>query len=407
MRGNQPLGWMLLSLLLAVSGARGVEITVRNGPEHLKNVPVTARLANPRGATSVNLKENGRTVPSQSVADGNGLLVTWLVPELKPNEMRRYSATLARAPAGSSPALVQVETKGGDVEIRIGSALFARYNTTTGPNKPYFHPIFAPGGQRIVRAYPLEEAEGEARDHRHHRGLWFTHGDVNGADFWSEGPNAGKTVHVRTEALESGPIYGGFRAQTDWMTNSGEKIAEDTREFRIYDLGGAYVLDVHIAIRPSGRELVFGDTKEGSFGLRVHEALRVTGEGGRKGEGSILTSEGKRDREAWGTRAAWVTYFGPIGQRVYGVSILDHPSNLRHPTYWHVRDYGLFAANPFGIHDFVRGEPATAGRHVVGQGETFHLRYRVVFHQGDPEAAGISRMWAAYARPPSVVVSSR
>ena len=36
--------------------------------------------------------------------------------------------------------------------------------------------------------------------------------------------------------------------------------------------------------------------------------------------------------------------------------IMDHPSNLNHPTYWHARTYGLFSANPFGVKDFTRGE---------------------------------------------------
>ena len=32
-----------------------------------------------------------------------------------------------------------------------------------------------------------------------------------------------------------------------------------------------------------------------------------------------------------------------------GIAVFDHPENLRAPTYWHARAYGLLAANPFGV----------------------------------------------------------
>ena len=44
-----------------------------------------------------------------------------------------------------------------------------------------------------------------------------------------------------------------------------------------------------------------------------------------------------------------------------GIAILNHPASFRYPTYWHVRDYGLFAANPFGLHDFKWGENKDEG----------------------------------------------
>ena len=40
------------------------------------------------------------------------------------------------------------------------------------------------------------------------------------------------------------------------------------------------------------------------------------------------------------------------------VTLMDHPSNLRHPTWWHARDYGFMAANPFGRAAFHAGSPS-------------------------------------------------
>src|SRR2546425_440913 len=82
-----------------------------------------------------------------------------------------------------------------NLEIRVNNDLFTRYDSTTGPNKPYFYPINVPGGRRLTRHYPLEKVAGETHDHPHHRGLWFTHSAVNGEDYWLEGPRAAKTVH--------------------------------------------------------------------------------------------------------------------------------------------------------------------------------------------------------------------
>jgi len=98
--------------------------------------------------------------------------------------------------------------------------------------------------------------------------------------------------------------------------------------------------------------VTFGDTKEGSFGLRVNESMKVE----RKTGGKIVSSEGLEDEKAWGKPAAWVDYYGPIQGETLGIAILNHPSSFRYPTHWHVRPYGLFAANPWGLHDFTGGK---------------------------------------------------
>ena len=78
-----------------------------------------------------------------------------------------------------------------------------------------------------------------------------------------------------------------------------------------------------------------------------------------------------------------------------GVAILNHPSSFRYPTYWHVRTYGLFAANPFGLHNFIGKEHD--GSHAMEKGDSFTLRYRVIFHRGDVKAARIQEAFNEYA----------
>ena len=59
--------------------------------------------------------------------------------------------------------------------------------------------------------------------------------------------------------------------------------------------------------------------------------------------------------------------------------------NPRHPTWWHVRDYGLFAANPFGQHDFEKLPDKTAGNLMVPAGKSVTFRYRFYLHEGDEQ----------------------
>jgi hypothetical protein len=77
---------------------------------------------------------------------------------------------------------------------------------------------------------------------------------------------------------------------------------------------------------------------------------------------------------------------------------MDHPSNLRHPTWWHARDYGLLAANPFGIHDFEAKKDKTLGNHVLKKGESLTFRYLVVLHHGSVENAKLADHWTTFSK---------
>lgn len=392
----------LATLLLAavVTGARAEHYQVIvSAPRHAyREAPARLVLNAPAGPLAVTVRYGKESVPAQVRRVNGQAEVIWLVRNLEKGETRRYDVALRYGASRAANGVV-ITRQGGNLDIRIHGELFARYDTTTGPNKPYFHPLFAPGGKRLVRGYPVQQIEGEGKDHPHHRGMWFTHGDVNRQDFWSEGARAAKTVHRGYEEIISGPVCGYFRARTDWIANDGKKIAEDVREVTVYNTTQSRMMDFEVSVKAVGGPLTFGDTKEGSFGIRMPDSMRVRGGGGR-----IVTATGLKDSEAWGKRAEWVDYYGPVDGETVGVAILDHPSNLRFPTYWHVRDYGLFAANPFGLHDFVRGAPRGAGSYTVPEGKTITFRYRIVFHKGTTEEANIAGLWAAYADPPHVEV---
>jgi len=78
---------------------------------------------------------------------------------------------------------------------------------------------------------------------------------------------------------------------------------------------------------------------------------------------------------------------------------MDHPTSFRHPTYWHVRTYGLFAANPFGLKDFT-GDKKKGGSYTIPAGGSVTFRYRIFIHHGDTESAKIADLYTAYAKMP-------
>ena len=287
---------------------------------------------------------------------------------------------------------VSVKKQGDDkVEVAINGKPFTVYHVKSGA-KPVLWPLYGPTGKEITRGYPMRDAiSTEKKDHIHHRSRWFTHGDVNGVSYWHEQGGNGEIIHREFLNLSSGK-KGVIATRNDWVNPDGKKVCEDYRSFIFSGDDKSRQIDVEITVKASEGELKFGDTKEGSFGVRVAGSMRT-----ELGKGGVInTSEGKRDKAAWGTQAPWVDYYGPVEGETLGIAIMNHPSSFRYPTYWHVRTYGLFAANPFGLHNFIGKEHD--GSHTMKKGDAFTLRYRVLLHQGDSEAGQVREVFEAYKK---------
>ncbi|MCR9115743.1 MAG: PmoA family protein [bacterium] len=294
----------------------------------------------------------------------------------------------------SVAAEIELKKTDDGVTVNVDGELFTKYLIKSGA-KPILYPVVGPSGDEITRSYPMNEQgkEGERKDHPHHRSFWFTHGDVNGVSFWHETPGHGNIVHREFSKVEGGD-HPTIETVNDWLDADGKKLCEDTRSFTFGADDKARWIDVVVTVRASEGEVTFGDTKEGSFGVRVAGTMKVDS----SPKGSIVTSEGETDKAAWGKAAAWVDYYGPVNGKTAGIAILNHPDSFRYPTYWHVRTYGLFAANPFGLHDFVKGKEEAAGAHAMKKGDSFTLKYRVLLHSGDTKQADVAGVFAEYAK---------
>jgi hypothetical protein len=289
---------------------------------------------------------------------------------------------------------VNISQQADRLRIDIDGQLFTEYFFKDVP-RPYCYPVIGPGGAPMTRNWPMKTTPDEERDHPHHRSLWFAHGSINGHDFWSEEKDFGKTVHTGFTEIKSGRKSGVIKSTNNWVTQDGTVVCTDDRMLRIYEPanGSERVLDFEITLHASNGKLTLGDTKEGTIAIRLAETMRLKGS---VGHGHIVNSEGVRDGETWGKRADWCDYYGPVNGKTVGVAIFDHPENPRHPTWWHVRDYGLFAANPFGQHDFEKLQDKNAGNFSVPAGGSVTFRYRFYFHEGDEAQARVTQKYQAY-----------
>jgi hypothetical protein len=302
------------------------------------------------------------------------------------------SSALAAESAG-----VQIVQEADVVKVTINGHLFTEYHYKDVP-RPYFYPLIGPDDLPMTRNWPMKDPPGEEHDHPHHRSLWFAHGNVNGVDFWGEANVWGKIVHDGFTSISSGDQSGEIHTRDKWVMPDGSIACTDDRVMRVYNKGDdRRMFDFEITIHASNGDVVFGDTKEGSMALRLAETMRYKKANKTVGDGHIVNSNGVRDDATWGKHADWVDYYGPVNGKIVGVAIFDNPNNPRHPTTWHVRDYGLFAANPFGLHDFEK-KPAGAGDFKIPAGQSATFRYRFYMHRGNDIEARVGKEFSVYAR---------
>ena len=290
---------------------------------------------------------------------------------------------------------VKLTQSDNKVRVEIGGKLFTEYYFKDVP-RPYCYPLLGPGDVAVTRDWPMKDSPGEDHDHPHHRSLWFAHGDVNGVDFWSEEKQFGKQVHQKFIEVKSGKT-GILKTANDWISPDGKVICSDERTLTFHNSTNPKILDFNVTIKASNGDVVLGDTKEGTMAIRLAETMRLAPNKFNKDKptGHIIQDTGVRDGDTWGKRARWCDYYGSVNGKTMGVAIFDHPNNPRHPTWWHVRDYGLFAANPFGVHYFEKKE-AHEGDLKIAAGQSVTFRYRIILHEGDEKVAKISDLYKDY-----------
>lgn len=309
------------------------------------------------------------------------------------------------------------------VDVIAGNQLFTSFCYSDTLKKPILFPIKAADGITVTRGFPVSPRKGEQADHPHQVGYWFTYGDVSGINFWGNGnwiPDSLKYKYgvIRVKNIEKIENLKGKAVLTvnlEWVKSDGSVMMEEHTVFTFTAGKDSRVIDRLSTFTARLPEIAFPDTKEGATGIRVARFLdfptfktsSMVDENGmitksdvpnEEGvSGNYLSSEGVEGSAVWGTRAKWMKLYGHTSGDTISIVFMDHPSNPVFPTYWHARDYGLFAANPFGVKDFTKGKETL--NFSLKEGEKMSFRHRIYIKSGK----GISvheaeKEWQAFSK---------
>jgi hypothetical protein len=254
-----------------------------------------------------------------------------------------------------------------------------RYHYPSRYIRPYWFPLLGPAGRPITRiTHPRDP-----NSHSHHKSIWVSHNSVNGIEFWSD-RSPGRIVHDTILAYEDGPESATMVVRNRWVDANGKRLLTEIRSTRLIPLaGGEAAVDIGLTFQATDGPVTFGQTPFGFLGARVAKTMDVN-----DGGGVLRNSEGAVGEEniLW-KRARWCDTSGPIAPGVEnGLTFMDHPSNPRHPTYFHVRSDGWMGAA------FCYETTAT-----LAVNESLNLKYRMYGHRGGMSPEKIEREWRKFA----------
>lgn len=306
--------------------------------------------------------------------------------------------------ASSAGSTVKFRRSANSIDVLIGGKLFTTYHFDPQIAKPYFQPLRSAQGTIVTRDFPNgDEVPPEHQKDKslepHQRPLYFGHGNINGLDFWGEAAFPkwsddsvfGRAVLQKIEEVEAHGNSGTLRALFELRDPSGRAVAEEEQAYVFHGDQSNRIVDCEFVIRADkGAPVTMGDTKEGTFAVRLAKGLNSP-------PGQMANSNGAiGEKQVWGKRADWVDYDGKVNGEDVGIAVLDSPKSFRHPTYWHARGYGLLAANPFGLREF-SAHADNDGSWTIEQGSTLTFQYRVIIHHGDYKQARIADAYRDYA----------
>lgn len=306
-------------------------------------------------------------------------------------------ATALGNPIDQSVEFIKSKNK---IDVMVGKRHFTSYVYGSELTKPMLVPLRSPSGIEVTRRNPLVKIKGGSDDHQHHVGIFFAVDKVNGTKFWNNAAPPPQIKHIKTTQVAVDNGRAKLSTVMHWIDPSGNILLEENRSMVFLAGEDEYAIDLSIDLTARQNEVVFEDIEEGVFAIRVADCLRESKSSvmlkpdqplpkeSLSGTGRYFSSNGDETaKNIWGKRARWVALQGIRKGKVVGVAILNHPASINYPTYWHVRSYGLFSANPLGQGDFQRQSkykknPVQPLRLTLKQGQKAHFRFLVIVYEG-------------------------
>jgi len=258
--------------------------------------------------------------------------------------------------------------------------------------KPYFHPVGLIDGTVLTWLRPA--------DHRWHRALWFSWKYINGLNYWEENPTTGlsqgRTEIVFIKAIPQDDYSARIAMKLSYHPPERSAVLTEWRYIQVSapDEIGRYRIEWVSTFTAGDKNVLLDRTpipgeKDGKgfggyAGLSVRMAKATRG-------WQFVDSEGRKDKEAHGKRARWVDFSGEIsGDKAAGITIFDHPENLRHPSPWYVAK-GM----PYFSPAVLFNKPYT-----LPAGNVLRLRYHILIHPGRPDKQLLEAEWKEYVFRP-------
>jgi hypothetical protein len=308
-------------------------------------------------------------------------------------------------------------------ELRYNNKVLTAYRYDDSIMKPVLYPLNTVSGKTVTRGFPITPRQGDRTDHPHHVGLWLNYEAVNGLDFWNNSPaipferraSYGSIYHEYIVGQEVNGNQAMLSVTASWKNKAGETQVTEKTTYQFVVEGNQWYVDRFTTLTAAAKKAVFKDVKDGMLAIRVareleHPSKEASSFIDANGivtkvdqlpsdniTGMYTSSEGLTGDAVWSTRARWVMLNGKISGEPITIAMVDHPSNIGYPTYWHARGYGLFALNPLGAAVFSNGKETR--NLVLEPGQSVEFRYRIIVKGGNNlTAAELNRQADSFAR---------
>ncbi|MBS0209351.1 MAG: PmoA family protein [Planctomycetes bacterium] len=266
-----------------------------------------------------------------------------------------------------------------DTFLRDGVEL-ARYWRRADLKRPFVYPIIGPSGRALTRmGHPHDPVT-----HSHHNSVWVAHHDVNGIDFWGDTTKSGRIVPQRIERYDDGDEAASLTAVNAWIAPDGKTFLTERRRLTVEPLeDNQWRLLIDLEFSAPQSPATFGKTSFGPVAVRMAKSLGV-----RDGGGQIRNSNGDvNEKQVFWKPARWCDYSGAVADGVIeGITLMDHPTNVNHPTKYHVRDDGWMGT---GV--------SFDGPVTIEPGTPLRLRYGLFVHRGLPSVEALDAEWKKFA----------
>jgi hypothetical protein len=279
-----------------------------------------------------------------------------------------------------------------DQELRVfvdGKAFFTYRYDTSDPDlpRPVIHPLHGPTGAVLTQ---MGEVPDKREKHFHHTGLWIAHQNFTGGNNWQmdADPKKKPAKYSRLLHRKFQKAGGGNPAQfieyLEWDSTDGKTIL--VKELRTVTIphrpADRRVIDFDLNLEAKGNPVTLNPTPYHLLAVRAIDSMVPA----FSKEAVITNSEGQKNPKD-GTPAKWIDVTGPVGGKMVGISLFNHPGNFRHPT-----PCLNFVNQTIGL------SPTHKEAYTLAPGKGLNLRIRVLVHAGTVAEAGVAQEYEIYCK---------